>query len=611
MLFNEWLFINELKTEIFDVHAKEFIIKNRLNNIINEALLSTGFLEEKLINEGVYKKSSFQIMLENRKIREADENQESPEDEGPAELEDPFAAGDEMAEPVKGSDKSGDVASLRISTKRKKLLKRLKDLMLQIRWSAMRDRQENIKKLADIDSEYKKNSMDENLDKERRSLLKKLGYIRDKNEDEKVIEKAVDLAVAETGNEDNFASVVNKPIRTLINEFGTVASELFHFADESKSSFHKAGFKTNMEPSDVLNSYFMNMVDHLTKRKVSPVSYTLGKKGQITIKGGKVGKWPPLVGGLGQNLSDLERDDWTSDPNVQPEDRGILNQVLSYNTTVIYTSPKLEKIRSRQKIKRKAGSTNVTNRTEIMRIINKDLSENKLDFYKKYLEDGVAISYPEDNLDRIGAVKMKKYRTKIIKSIMDLSEKSPRDYVISPITDENIKQALVTYLNYEVLGGRPGFNVMAASELSTDSDEGSSDREAAIWSGRADSWGGVGKEGDPAQMAAKSEIMNKIRSALEKLFKQYDKRIGLAYCLSLGLDCSGGVPSALEISPLYKSISTGVSTKIDMPKLQSAMKDAGIFAPGSVSEPVSTNLIAQWLKKARDFMQQQISIDTE
>lgn len=582
MHFQDWLIFSEFKTQVFDVYLEELLITKRINSIINESLRTTGFLEEKLINEGFYKpKSSLAIMLENQ----SEEGTPQDEDEGEATLEDPFSGGEDAA-PIE--DLTKEPQKIKISNRRKKMLKTLKDLMLKIRWVAMKEREDDVAKLKSLENQLQSDPSNAQIDNEKRNLLKKLGYIKDLSADKKEIDKATKSAIRETGNEEHFASIVQEPLRVLINKFGEVATELFKFSDPSKSEFQKSGARYRVDPGDVLNSYFEDMVNYLTKRKRSG--------------------WSPLVAGLGKSLSDLENDEWTDDPDISPRERGILNQVLSYNKSVIYTTPKTQ---MRKSVERSRLKDKIKNRTEIQTILSKDIQNNRLDFYKKYLEDikegkaGQARSFPEDENYR-QPKKVPIYRKKIMDHIIELSKEKPEDYSLSPITYDNIKKLLTTYRSYEVIGSKKSAVVKAASELSKDDDEGGSDRESALWAAAIpgsskSSWAGSSTGGDPAEIASQretSQTAQRVRDALEQLLSQH-RDVGMAFCVSLGLDCASGVPDNLELSPLFKTIASGTSTKIDLRALKSKLVDLGM-------PEMNDGQLRTMLFKARNFMKDKL-----
>lgn len=108
MKFNDWLFLEEFRNDIFNKELINYHISEIFKQIISETLQTKGYLESLLL-----------------------ENEDSENDDGPIEMDDPFPEPDEDVKPTWVADDSSPTTNL---------MKMLKDVMILYYWKANPDK---------------------------------------------------------------------------------------------------------------------------------------------------------------------------------------------------------------------------------------------------------------------------------------------------------------------------------------------------------------------------------------------------------------------------------------------------------------------------------------
>jgi hypothetical protein len=474
MKFNDWLFLEEFRTEIFNKELINYHILGLFKHIISESLSARGFIEEKLLIEN---------------------DLDPQEDDEVPEVDDPFS-GDEDAKPSWVTDTSEEPI---VSSD----MKKLKDAMLLYYWKYTNKKIPGVEGILD-----------------------------------------------------------NKSLDDLRNEIADLIFKIFQSYSKKLANdpmFAKLGF----EWTDLVSRLYENFIKLLQTRGLP---------------------------NLGNNLSDLDVDSSQE-----------LSQIKMLGKKIIKNSLKYE-MQSRLRKKVKQQNYKVV-------LINSDLANNNFNFYKTYYSTGNVIQSPNDDSWNYGGkiatperkIKAaKRYRKEIADAIETLSGTKKDLYPIENPTDENIKLALQNYLKN--FGFEEREVPMSALSKGKDKDGAGDDFDANIERSLRGSITPGSSDGnrDPLGIAKRDgeinqELADKIRKAFSELFRK-NRNWGLVMCIGLGVDCAqDGLPINFQVSPLYKTIKTGVSTKFDQDEIVEKLKNYGIIA--------SKQNVRTWLMNARDFLE--------
>ena len=569
MDFLEWLVIDECSEK----HIKNISFLQSLLNIVDEAAETTGFLEEKIllesknknkknINESHWKQRLSKINWKNLIENEQEEygNNDENDDEN-VELENPFSD-DDTAKPVAGSVVDDDGSDSSIDSKLERL-KKIKDAMLMLRWSAMKQRNDTIERLKSLDGQNKEEAV---------KLLGKLGYVDNTGDPNDIEDAEIKEMIlrASMENDNNVPSSV-EPLLTATNirQASQDLSDLLYRTREDRSgntrssglfkgAINKAKQKSRYSTEEIYSTFMFNLTRYLQEK---------GERGWK--------KLPEMRGGL----YDLENDS-----------EEVLKGISRYLAKMIITSPKedsridaLQNNPRRRAKKADGGFTSIRNKGAV---VNSDISSKRFEFYLKLLDALRDVT----SWDKTAEAKLKSISPDFYPDEGVKSEKGKyRKAVIADMfrakllpdptadSERGIERLLSTYLAMirNQNSSRSYRKVTHTSALVNNDSEGSAGDalDAAIYKqyvgGRDVDFAGA-EDKDPAQLAMdresggpSDEFYDAFKKAMDALLVS-NREVGLAYCLSKNLDCANGFPLADRIpDSLKKSPAKEVAARLN------------------------------------------------
>ena len=570
----------------------------KLINIVLEAFETQSFLEEKVLESKKPKKiikESWKNKLSKVNWNNLLENEDEDEDdEGEVEIKDPFD-GDEDATPVE-EDPEPVSQSVPKSKKDKRYskLKRIKDAMLLLRWSAMKKRSDLI------------DSLDTNQPLETKiKILRKLGYTDENSISEQEANNLASQAKQENDNEvpDSVKSILTPSnVQAASDDLARLIYRVRQTDDGydvSSGLFKKAIVKAHtssrkqFSEDEIFSTFVINLINFLQNK---------GKKG-----------WNPLPEKIG-NLSDLENDD-----------SKVLDGIAYYLVRMIANAPKedakratdqLNPVRDRSWADTESGEGFRRVRDK-KAIVNQDIKNQKFEFYIKIIDalrgvqswdstakaqlNSINPAFYEDEGD--SAENLGKLRKGIISDLF-IAKLLPDASVSS---SQDVKKLLSTFL--EMLKRQDSKSIYKpithASSLRKDSDEdggGGEDIDIARYNnsmrgGNDDNFGGSDGR-DPAQIAIDAEeerskptqvsFFDAFKNAMDDLLRK-NPSWGLSYCLSKNLNCTGGFPDS----------SATLSSWSKVKAKEVALKLTELLKP---SAPFSDAQIGQFINKAKNHL---------
>ena len=271
--------------------------------------------------------------------------------------------------------------------------------------------------------------------------------------------------------------------------------------------------------------------------------------------------------------------------------------------------------RARRK-KADTGSTGMfTSLVNKKTLVNHDLKNNKFEFYIEVIDalrnvtewdaeaeqklNAIDPNFYENDLSTLGQQKPGKVRKAIIKD-MFMVKLLPDDSIKSGVTDTAVRKLLNKYMEMvqsQFVATRYQ-KVTHASALSNDED-GKSGEDIDIATGLGSGSGSRVSDDDPAKLAADAEeerlsgpkksFFDALKEAMDSLLSTR-RELGLAYCLSRNLQCSGGLPDSPELLTSWKKV-----TSMDVAsKLNDIMKPI---------TPYSDAQVRQFVDKAKEYLE--------
>ena len=533
--FKEWLFVEKTRTDIYEGIINELLFQECLEHLIeftNESLNYT--------------------ILENEQGEQEDE--ETPV------LDDPFADGDENAQPVdmspsqskfirktikkasKKADKKKRISKETILSHRTPLITSLiekydnlkiplKNAIVWIRWGGILERVEQIEALQKIKSEIDKIQGDgfsvrnqkDKLLKEAKPYLKKLGYIdnyREEHSDSRLSE-LLEAAVKEQGNQLP-SGVSREEIKSNIEEQRKIFFEILNYKFKLKSmkmaslsSSYLGGGKRGFAnfPEEILNNFMLRYYDSFAKRQW----YRPSQKAP-----GHVGDWTmPFKterGALGTSIADLEDDSPSS-------------HVLNYSISAVSS----ETFKSEREKRTHLPATSIRGSSDPFaekiddkkRLIKSDIKEGNLDLYLKYIKNPE--QFDSEKLTGKDAL-----RLQIMQHIDYLRSKLPTG--ILSLDPSKIIETLQNYLKYGLKSAEKRVTFLGTLSNRDKDDEGSyesSDDDSVKPRKVRRQFGSLGG----AQGAQQRELFyNALKEAFESL-RKVDPMSAFAVCLAWQLNC--------------------------------------------------------------------------
>ena len=579
MHFADWLIKKEVSDEFIINASAESLVKSITSGIL-EALNTTGYLEEKIINENLgsffNKRQNLSDFYRKKRPFRPQLQQKNNEDDEEIEIKPNWEIdGNDDAKPVWQDEDYLETPDL----------KKIKDTMLLIRWKSMKNREEMIGEL----------SKTQDLNKKIK-ILKELGYAKDEDRDDlEFIQAAENAAVREDGNSigENEARLANSvELNKLRADLGKEIKRLIENGTHNPA-FKKLAYKYSMDSTDdLVGMSLIKLISVLQNRSVS-VNRSLSTF--------RPKKWTNLTGDI-QSFSDYLDEKLT--PKISEYLFGMMKRELASETLGPRVSAKKGKRRRRKEDD--SLSDDLRNSNSSLSLVRQDLgmsrkAQSRIEFYLNYFNDGQALSFPEETN---AAQENKRLRTIIAKTMLELSKENPKDYPLyKPVSEMEIRKSLFNFLQkYSSEASNSRQSIVHASTLEKGK-EGGDERTGGIdaiqasyyGSSRRDDGLGASKSPEASQVLIKQEFKNKLKEAINKLYQfkgprdpLIGKKWALALCFSFNLNCTGG--SLSDISSLEKVEAIKVADQL-----------AEILKPDGV-EKVTVGNVNTWVMNAKKWI---------